>query len=66
MSRRAFARIRPRREHAFQRSKAFDDPVMIPSINLGLFVLELTPQILQGDEIVERVDIARDQLSNRP
>src|SRR5215813_7909631 len=59
------ASVGPIREQAFKRSKSFDDPAVIPRVNLGLFMLKLALEILQGDEIVERMNIAGDQLRNR-
>src|SRR5262249_13618277 len=58
------AGVGPSREQAFQRSKAFDDPVVIPGVNLGLLVLKLALEVLQGDEIVERMNVTGDQLCN--
>ena len=44
------ARIWAGSEQGFQRSKALNNPVMIPGVNFGLFMFELTPEILQRDE----------------
>src|SRR5690242_17335861 len=53
--------VRRRREHGFQRRKTCNDPVVIPGIDIGLLMFELSFDVLQGNEIVERMNIAGDQ-----
>src|SRR6202008_3568701 len=55
------ASIGPIREQAFKCSKSFGDPAVIPRVNLCLFMPELALEVLQGDEIIERMNIAGDQ-----
>ncbi len=52
------------RDHGFDRVEAFDHPMVVPGVDLGLFVLELTLDVLQRDEIVERMNVAGDHLRN--
>ena len=59
-------RIRAGTEHSFQRAKSLDDPVMIPGVDLCLLMLELPLEILKGNQIVQRMNVASDQLSNCP
>jgi hypothetical protein len=37
---------------------------MVPGVNVRLFMLELPLEILKRDQIIERVNIAGDQLGN--
>ena len=54
--------VRGRRDHRLDRGKTLQDPVVIPGVDLGLLVLELALEILQRDEVVERMDVAGDHL----
>src|SRR5262245_53817064 len=59
------AGVRSRTDHLFQRGKPPGDPMVIPSINVRLLVLEVTLEILQSNQIVEWVNIASDHLRDR-
>ena len=50
------------RDHGLDRLEAFDHPMVVPGVDLRLLVLELTLDVLQRDEIVERMNIASDHL----
>ena len=49
-------------EHSFQRAKSLEDPMMIPGVDLCLLMLELPLEILKGNQIVQRMDVAGDRL----
>src|SRR5262245_6456895 len=55
-----------RAEHGFQRLKAFENPVVIPGVDLGLVLTELVLEVAQRSHIVERMDVAGDHLRQCP
>src|SRR5262245_15254855 len=57
--------VRSGLDQLLQRRKAFDDPMMLPGVNIGLFMPEPPLDISQWARIVERVNIAGDHLCNR-
>ncbi len=53
-------------DQLLHRVEAVGDPVVIPGVDLGLLMLERVLQIAQRADIVERMDIAGDDLGDRP
>src|SRR5262249_14350119 len=62
----AAAGIGLRVDHGFHRGKALENPVVIPGVDLGLVLTELVLEVAQRTRIVERMDVAGDQLRHRP
>ena len=52
-------------QQRFERSEAFDDPVPHPYVALGLRHAPVALEVLQHAQVVERVDVAGDQLRQR-
>src|SRR5262249_37926444 len=50
------------REHRLERSEAFEDPVVVPGVDRRLLLTELVLEVAQRRKIVERMDVAGDEL----
>src|SRR5262249_26657742 len=61
----AAAGIGTRRDQRFQRFKAADYPMMVPGVDRALLLTHGVFQITQRTRIVQRVNIAGDQLRER-
>ena len=57
--------IGTRTDHGFERIETGEHPMTIPGVDLGLVLPELTLEIAQWCQIVERVNIAGDELRHR-
>ena len=56
------AGIRRGRDHRLDCGEALAHPMMVPGIDFRLLVLELSLDVLQRDEVVERMNVASDYL----
>src|SRR5216684_62487 len=57
-------RVGPRCDHRLDRLETGHDPMRVPSVDSGLVVVERSLEVLQHDEVVERMDVAGDRLGH--
>src|SRR5262249_18755211 len=61
----AAATIWSRAHQGLERLESFRDPMMVPGVDGALFLVHRALEVAQGADVVERVDIASDDLRER-